>query len=73
MKLYIAVALVTQFIPIMIIFMQKLYNYKYKLSAQYKSRKHKNEHNQHKIGEMPKSIRSKFWSIMDSSLSITLK
>ena len=31
-------------------------------------RKHKNEQNRQKIGEMPKSIISKFWSIIDSSL-----
>ena len=33
-------------------------------------RKHKNEHNRQKIGEMPKSIMSKLWSIIDSSLQI---
>ena len=33
------------------------------------SRKHKNEHNRQKIGEMPNSIMSKFWSIIDSSLA----
>ena len=33
-------------------------------------RKHKNEHNKQKIGEMPKSIMSKFWSIIDSSLAV---
>ena len=42
-----------------------MYNYKYKLAA---SRKHKNEHNRQKIGEMLKSIMSKFWSIIDSTL-----
>ena len=31
-------------------------------------RKHKNEHNRQKIGEMPKSIMSKLWSIINSSL-----
>ena len=30
-------------------------------------RKHKNEHNKQKIGEITESTMSKFWSIMDSS------
>ena len=45
-----------------------MYNYKYKMSAQCIPRKHKNEHNRQKIGEMPKSIMSKFWSIIDTSV-----
>ena len=45
-----------------------MYNCKYKLSAYCIFIKHKNEHNRQKIGEMPKSIMSKFWSIIDSSL-----
>ena len=48
-----------------------MYYYKFILSAECTPRKHKNEHNRQKIGEMPKSIMSKFWSIIDSSLSIT--
>ena len=32
--------------------------------------KHKNEHNRLIIGAMPKSIMSKFWSIIDSSLAV---
>ena len=30
--------------------------------------KHKNKHNRRKIGEIPKCIMNKFWSIIDSSL-----
>ena len=32
--------------------------------------KHKNEHNRQKIGDIPKSIMSKLWSIIDSSLEL---